>query len=118
MPQRWKGGWHGRRDAGDSDYRHRGKVDQGMGGLMTKIPKKTTGWAAAYSTNGQIHLIFVSAPNKKVAIKKLKKMDCRVLDKDQVQHVIVITFPGPLEVQQLPESDWEEKSREIEVMNV
>jgi len=38
MPQRWKGGWHGRRDAGDSDYRHRGKDGQGMGGLMTKIP--------------------------------------------------------------------------------
>ena len=85
---------------------------------MTKIPKKTTRWAAAYCTNGQIHLIFVSAPNKKVAIQKLEKMECEVLDTDHVRHVCFITFPGPLEVQQLPESDWEKKSREIEFRSI
>ena len=80
---------------------------------MTKIPKKTTGWAAAYQTNGQIHLIFVSAPNKKVAIQKLEKVECRILDADQVRHVCFITFPGPVEVQQLPESNWEAESMRV-----
>lgn len=80
---------------------------------MTKGPKKTTGWAAVYCTNDQIHLIFVSAPNKKVAIQKLEKMECRVIDETQVRHVVVVTFPGPEELQALPESDWEAKSKMI-----
>ena len=37
-------GGYGRRDTGDSDYRHRGKADQGMGGLMTKIPWDAKEW--------------------------------------------------------------------------
>ena len=83
----------------------------------SKIPKKTTGWATAYCSNGQIHLIFVRAKDKIAAIKKFEKMEFRIVSEDQVRHVCMVTYPGPLEVQNLPDYDWESKALPIKNNN-
>ena len=80
---------------------------------MSRQSKKTTGWAAAYCTNNQIHLIFVYAPTKEIAIEKFEIMECKIRNPEQVRRVCIVTYPGPTVVQQLPESNWEAKSQMI-----
>lgn len=68
---------------------------------------KITGWVISFKKDGIVHLVIVKGSSRDDAIYKLETIGCVVASEENVRQVCLVPAPGPDNIHDWPEYDFE-----------